>query len=289
MFRLSALLLSLLVTAPIFAQIPVKIYAQELVDRTVARNPDLQVIVMHVTPPKAAGNIIIASNIGRIGKAADEDDLRVIDTGKPNIEVGHGGTRFEVELPLQDVSGSTIGALGLVWPYSKGQDKSRLIKKAQQIRDALGRRVLNAANLLDPYPLEPLATTRTYAQRLVEEAFARHRDVTVLALRGPAPASGDIIVVGSTFGRHGKKADADDLKILDSAEPATGIYSNGKRFGVDLRLQDRSGNVVGTMNVGYAWKEGDDKYSLVAKAVQLREEIQQRIASGAQLAELDTH
>src|SRR2546421_2163298 len=117
MIRTFLLLLAFAFAAPALAEIPVKIYAQELVDQVVAKHPDLLVVVMHVTPPQATGNAIIASNIGRIGKPGDEDDLRVIETGKPNLEVAHGGNRYEVELVLRDVAGETIGALGLVWPY----------------------------------------------------------------------------------------------------------------------------------------------------------------------------
>ena len=75
-----------------------KTYAQELVDRTVEKYPDVLVLAMHVTPPKHTGNIIIASNIDRIGKAADEDDLRVIRSGTPNLAVNKAGDRFEAEL-----------------------------------------------------------------------------------------------------------------------------------------------------------------------------------------------
>ena len=287
MIRLAIALLACWFAPLALAEIPVKIYAQELVDRTVAQNPDLLVVVMHVTPPKAPDNVIIASNIGRIGKLGDEDDLRVINTGQPNLEVGHGGERYEVELVLRDVAGETIGALGLVWPYRPGLDKAPFEKKAEKIRDALARRILNTANLMDAYPLERLATTRTYAQKLVEQTIAAHPEVTVLAMRGPARAGGDIVVLGSTFGRHGKKADADDLKIFNGTESVTGVYSNGKRFGVDLQLRDASGKTVGTMNVGYAYKQGDDTKGLLAKAERLRDSLQKRIASAGALGELD--
>jgi hypothetical protein len=269
------------------AQIPVKIYAQELVDRTVASNPDLLVVVMHVTPPKSSGNVIIASNIGRIGKPGDEDDMRVVDTGKPNLEVAHGGHRYEVELVLRDVAGETIGALGLVWPYRPGQDKAPFEKKAEKIRDALALRILNTANLMDPYPFERRATTKTGAQKLVDEMQARHPELLVLALRAPQRGSADLVLLGSTFGRHGKKADADDMKVFDATEPVTGVYSNGKRFGADLQLHDATGKKIGTMNAGYAYREGDDPKALLAKAQSLRAELQKRIASAETLDELD--
>jgi hypothetical protein len=286
-FRFVPALLAAALAMPSWAEIPVKIYAQELVDRTAAKHPDLLVIVMHVTPPKTDGNIVIASNIGRIGKPGDEDDLRVITTGKPNLEVGHGGARYEVELALCDVAGETIGALGLVWPYKVGQDKAPFEKKAEAIRDALAKRILNAANLMDPYPFERLATTRTTAQKLVDEIQQTHPEVRVLALRAPAAGSPDLVVLGSTFGRHGKRADADDMKILTASRPATGIYSNGKRFGVDLQLHDAAGRTVGTMNVGYAYKAGDDEASLLAKAQRLRDDLRKRIPSGEKLGDLD--
>jgi len=88
---LAGMLGLLLTVAPLAAhaqvQVPVKIYAQELVDRTVAQHPDLRAVVMHVTPPNAADNVIIASSIGRIGKPADADDREVLATGKTRVEM----------------------------------------------------------------------------------------------------------------------------------------------------------------------------------------------------------
>ena len=278
MIRIACLLAAALLAAPSIAQIPTKIYAQELVDRMVARNPDLLVVVMHVTPPKGKDNVIIASNIGRLGKVADADDIRVM---------AHGGHRHAVELALHDVVGETIGALGLVWPYKPGQDKAPLGKKAEKIREALAKRILNAGNLMDPFPFEASATTKTRAQKLVDEAQAKQPEILVLAMRAPPRGTKDIVVLGSTFGRHGKKADADDLKILTATEPATGVYSNGKRFGVDLPLRDASGKTIGTMNVGYRYKEGDDPKALVRKAERLSDDLRERIASSDQLGELD--
>jgi hypothetical protein len=285
--RAAGILVAAALALPLCAQIPVKNYGQELIDRVVAGNPDLLVAVMHVTPPKSADNVIIASNIGRIGKLGDEDDMRVINTGKPNLEVAHGAKRYEVELVLRDVAGETIGALGLVWPYKAGQDRAPFEKKANRIRDGLAKRILNIANLMDPFPFELSATTKTHAQKLVDEVQAKQPDVLVLALRAPPRNGKEIVVLGSTFGRHGKKADADDMKIFNSSEPATGVYSNGKRFGVDLQLRDATGKSVGTMNVGYAYRQGDDEKALLAKAVKLRDELQKRIASAESLDELD--
>ncbi len=283
-FALAALLPAL---APA-SDIPVKIYAQELVDRTVAQHPDLRAIVMHVTPPKAPGNVVIASSIGRIGKPGDANDLDVIATGKTRTAMDHGNKRIEVDLALRDVGGDTIGSLGLVWRYPVGGNHEEFERQANVIRDGLARRILNVASLMDAFPFDPAATTKSRAQTLVDDALLRHPEVTVLALRARVKSSNELVLLGSTFGRHGKKADADDMKVLDSAAPNTGVYSNGKRFGVDLALRDKAGTPIGTMNVGYAYRAGEDTKGLLAQAVALRDEMQARIAaSTVPLEELD--
>src|SRR5258707_15451179 len=95
---------------------------------------------MHVRPPKSTDNVIIASNFGRIGKKADDDDLAVIKTGQPKAEIGKNGDRFSVELPLLDVSGDTVGALAVAFPYKQGDKKAKFSKQAEQVRDESRKR-----------------------------------------------------------------------------------------------------------------------------------------------------
>jgi hypothetical protein len=126
-----------------------KIYAQKLLDETLAKHKEVIIMAMHVTPPGKTENVIIASNIGRIGKKADEDDLRVIETGKPNLEVNKKGDHFEVELTLQDQSGRTIGAVGIVFMHEKGKE-SEFQKKAEQVRDEMKQKTPTIASLFEP-------------------------------------------------------------------------------------------------------------------------------------------
>lgn len=122
-------------------------YAQTLTNKTVARHPDLLVMMVHATPPGGKRNIIIGSNIGRFGKAADEDDLRVIEKGSTNLELGSDGDRFETELPLNDVRGQRIGALGLVFPFKVGDDKEALHRRGIAIRDEVAAEISSNAAL----------------------------------------------------------------------------------------------------------------------------------------------
>ena len=125
-------------------------YAQKLVDAALAKHPDVVIIAMHVVPPHQKDYLIVASNIGRIGKKADEDDMRVIDTGKSNLEINKAGNHFEVELVLQDQSGKTIGAAGIVFNYKPGDDKAKFEKIAEQIRDEWKAQIPNKDSLFAP-------------------------------------------------------------------------------------------------------------------------------------------
>jgi hypothetical protein len=131
---------------------PERIYAQELVNETVKAHPDLLVLAMHVTRPGSSENVIIASNIGRIGKRADAEDRKVIDTGETLAKVSRTGDRFEVELVLHDASRRAIGALAVVFPHSPGDDPQRFKEAAEGIRDDLAKRIPDVASLVRPLP-----------------------------------------------------------------------------------------------------------------------------------------
>ena len=266
--------------------VPVKLYAQELVDRVVAHYPDVRSVAMHVAPAKGLPNIVIASSIGRIGKPADDGDLDVVSTGRTRVGMDRGNKRIEVEVPLRDVGGDIIGAIAFAWRFPVGGDRSEFARSAETIAGGLARRILSISNLMEPYPYEHLVTTKSRAQTIVDEALLRHPEVTVLAIRGRTTGGG-LVLLGSTFGRHGKQADADDMKVLASAIPIAGVYSNGKRFGVDMALHDRHGGVIGTMNVGYGLRPAEDTKPLLQQAVTLRGEIEAQIAATPAIDEVD--
>ena len=128
-------------------------YAQKLVDEAMAKHPDLVILAVHAKSETDPHYPIIAwggpkGGKVRLGKKADEDDMRVINTGKANLEVNATGNHFEVELPLQDVNKKTIGALGVVYNYKPGDDKEAMRVKAVQVRDELRDQTPSAERLL---------------------------------------------------------------------------------------------------------------------------------------------
>ena len=124
-------------------------YAQKLVNDTLAKHKEVVIMAFHVTPPNQTENVIIASNIGRIGKKADEDDMRVVDTGASNLEVNKTGNHFEDELPLLDQNGNRIGAVGIVFNYKAGDDKQKLAKRAELVRDEMKKQIPSKEKLFE--------------------------------------------------------------------------------------------------------------------------------------------
>jgi len=133
-----------------YSAYPEHTLAQDLVEKTFAKHPEVIILATHSTPPGGKVNVISGSTIGRLGKEADEDDLRVIEKGETNLEVADNNQRFEVELPLNDASGKRIGALGVVLRYSAKADKEALHKRAIVIRDEMARQIPDAAALAQP-------------------------------------------------------------------------------------------------------------------------------------------
>lgn len=262
---------------------PANSYGQHLLNRALAENPDVIIMMMHVTPKGSKDNVVVASNIGRYGQKADQDDMEVINTGKSRLEINKAGDHFEVEEVLKDVSGDTIGALGVVFKYKAGDDQQAHRVEAEAIRDKLAKRILHAGNLGDRWPYDPRFNDRMYAQALVDQTMAAHPEIEVLAIHATPPGSKVNMILGSNIGRIGKKADEDDLRVIQKGETNKEISDTGNRFEAELPLNDAKGKRIGALGVVLAYKAGADKEALVAHAVKIRDEMAAHIASPAVL------
>lgn len=113
---------------------------QALVDAAIDANSDLITLAMHVALP-GTENRIIASNFGRIGKAADKDDADVVANGTFRREVTNGGRRLAVELPMLDAHLRVIGALSTSFSMRGPGAEAHALTRAIAVRDALARRI----------------------------------------------------------------------------------------------------------------------------------------------------
>lgn len=259
-------------------------YGRHLIDDALAHHRSVVVMAMHVTPPGAKQNVIVASNIGRLGKASDPDDQQVLASGAAKESVNKAGDRFEVLEPLIDVGGEQIGVLGVVFNYRLGAETKALRAEADAIRDHLARRIAHAGNLLDPWPYNPRFTRATYAQTLVDETLQAHPEIIILAIHATPPGSKTNVILGSNIGRIGKAADEDDLRVIDKGAINKEINENGKRFEAEAPLNDAHGRRIGALGVVFNYRQGEDKEALTARALKIRDELAKRIRSPASLA-----
>jgi hypothetical protein len=258
-------------------------YGQYLIDQSLRKHPEVATLAMHVTPPKSEVNIIIASNFGRIGKVADADDLGVLNTGKPRAEVGSKGDRYSVELPLRDVSGDTVGVLAVAFPYKKGGQTDKYLPMATTVRNEISRRITNAGNLVETFPYSQIPTN-TYAQKLVDDMLAAHPELQIFALHINMPNS-DNIILASNIGRIGKKADEDDIAVIETGKPILEVHISGKRFETELQLKDRKGNVIGAVSTVFPYTPGEDKAKFEPMGQKIKAELERKIPSRAKLLE----
>lgn len=117
-----------------------KTRAQKLVDELAMRHPEIARIGLHLTPPGAPDNIIIASNIpAKIGQRSDPEDLKAMQSS--TAVVLKEGTNFDVTLPLHDATGRIIGAIGLTLSPKQGEREADVVKRAIAIAQEFEKQI----------------------------------------------------------------------------------------------------------------------------------------------------
>jgi hypothetical protein len=107
-------------------------------------------VLMHVTPPGQPQNIVVAAHLTAAnGEASGDDDLGVMQTGKPIVEVQKDGVRIGVLVQMQDVAARPIGALGLMYPYHQGDDQNAVLRRSLAIRDQLAHEIPSRSALFE--------------------------------------------------------------------------------------------------------------------------------------------
>lgn len=238
--------------------------------------------VLALASGASAGTLTYAQHLADLQKTKHPEIAQIVVTPKDKAAAVPAPS-FEkpvVQVNLLDVSGDPIGVIEFRFKTA-GASNQAVVQKVQH---ALAHRLISAKNGLDPYPYDKTHSDRTYSQTLVEEAFAKHRDVIILAIHSTPPHETTNIISGSTIGRIGKAADEDDLRVIEKGSTNLEVAENGRRFEAEVPLNDASGKRIGALGVVFAYKAGDDKEALHQKALRVRDEIAAKIKSAASLA-----
>jgi hypothetical protein len=267
-------------TVPLHAQETTKTYAQALVDRAAYQHPEIQIIALHVTAPGADHNTIVASNLKRlIGKVSDDDDTAVMKTDEPVSVIANGGVKQESLVPLKDVSGSIIGTIAVVVPYSKGMDAKKKLASAVLLRDEIQETTPSLATLFDTVFVAPSASD-SYAQCLVLKTMAHHPDLMVLALH--------VTKTGETVNKMiainepkflGKSSEESEYKLSVNGNILLESFSNTHRLETHVPILTVDGIQIGTLATVYFWHDQREMPELLAKTIEIQRELQPSIAS----------
>ncbi len=128
------------------------------------------------------------------------------------------------------------------------------------------------------------AKGKIFAQKLVEELAAHHRDLVRVGLHLTPPNRTDNIIVASNLGEKiGKKSDPEDLKAIQTGKPV--VLKEDGNFDVTLPLHDASGKVIGAIGLTFKPRGSERESGAVERARRMARELESRISSAGKLFE----
>lgn len=125
------------------------IYAQQLVNRMVARHPELKSVELALLSRQGCATVA-ATAAEDIGEACDTDENTPIKTGQPYVEApSKDDPVYDITQAIHDASGKLIGAVGMdIAPA--GRDRKAVVAQAQAVRREMERLIPSKEKLLAP-------------------------------------------------------------------------------------------------------------------------------------------
>ena len=130
-----------------------KIYAQKVVNETLAAHPEIMGLEISATHPKKNECTTIASDeeLG-IGEKCDQDEFEVMKTDKPFADktTEHGKEFFDVNVPIHDANGKVVAIIGVDFKPDPKQTADQASQQAQQIAKEIEAKVSSIDKLYEP-------------------------------------------------------------------------------------------------------------------------------------------
>ena len=129
-----------------------KIYAQKLVNETLAANPDIMGLeISAATIEKGCTTIASDEELG-IGEKCDRDEYDVMKTNKPLADntTEHGKKFFDVNVPLHDANGKAMAIVGVDFKPDPKQTAAQATERAEQIAKEIEAKVSSREKLYEP-------------------------------------------------------------------------------------------------------------------------------------------
>jgi hypothetical protein len=257
-------------------------YGQQLVTRLMAVHPDVSAMALYITLPGASAPESIASSDGQTGSAPPAAAAQALQAWRPRFAYDKAAKQLTAEVPMLDMSHKKAGVMTLVL---HGKSRPALVKEAFAIRNELARRTSYAANLVQEAVDDPNIPLDSYAQHIVDEQLAKHRDVLILAIHATTPKNADPEILASNIGRIGKKADDDDMRVVREGKTNLEVNKDLMRYEVELPLKNAAGERIGALGVVFPLTAHTNQKARHAEAIRIRNQIARQIPSAAKLVE----
>ena len=257
-------------------------YGQELVTRTMTRNSDVTSMTLYITLPGSSAPEAVAASDGHTGNAAPAAAARALADWKPGFTYDKSSGQLDAAVPMLDMSHKRAGVMTLTL---RGKRRAKLQREALAIRDDLARNTSYAANLVQQAVDDPNIPLDSYAQHIVDQELAKHRDVMILAIHATTPKNADPEILASNIGRIGKKADDDDMRVVRDGKTNLEVNKDLMRYEVELPLNDAAGQRIGALGVVFPLDAHTDQKARHAEAIRIRDEIAHQIPAAARLTE----
>ncbi len=257
-------------------------YGQQLVAQLTTKHPDVRAMTLYVTLPGGSGPESIASSSGANGNPPPAAAAQALAAWRAHFAYEQASRELTAEVPMLDMSHKKAGVMALVLA---GKSRAALQREALAIRDQLARRTSYAANLVQEAVDDPNIPVDSYAQYIVDDELAKHRDLMILAIHATTPKNSDPEILASNIGRIGKKADDDDMRVVRDGKTNLEVNKDLMRYEVELPLKSSAGERIGALGVVFALTAHTDQKARHAEAIRIRDEIARRIPSPAKLVE----
>ena len=121
--------------------------AQQLIEQTVAKHPNLVRLTIHAVPTGETVDKIIACNVReKLGKISDPEDIEARTSKKTTVL--HEGNNLDVTAPILDKAGQAIAATGITLAIPPNTGEEALVKEAQAIAQELTTAIQTAGHPL---------------------------------------------------------------------------------------------------------------------------------------------
>ena len=138
-------LATLLLASPAGSKAKERTFGQALVEKTVAKHPELSGLGLATNTREGRMCVTIAdTDATEIGEKCDQDDLAVIRTDKATVEQDRDG--YDVTLPLH-VSGKTIGIISM--DFRLGQPQASVLHTAAAIAEEIEHQIPSETRLFE--------------------------------------------------------------------------------------------------------------------------------------------